>query len=247
MKKHDPGEDLRDAFLDPPASVKPRPLWFWNGTISNDESRRQISAAVEAGYAGFGIVASHDMDPAFMSPAYLDRYTTAVAAAAEHGATVCLYDDFWFPTGSASGEIAREHPHALSKRLDLHATDVSGETRYSKLVPPGKLMSAVALNLATLERRDLRPAISDGWLRWLVPEGRWRIMFFCCTTDGAKGLIDYLDPDAVDTFLSCTYDRYFEALKEHFGSTIDMAFHDETTFHWVEGGRAWTPSFKRAL
>ena len=50
-------------------------------------------------------------------------------------------------------------------------------------------------------------------------------------------------PSPVRKFVALTYDKYYEAFPEHFGKTIDSAFYDEPTFHWVQGGRAWTPAF----
>ena len=68
-------------------------------------------------------------------------------------------------------------------------------------------------------------------------------MLFVCVPDGAGGLVDYLDPEAVRKFIELTYEKYYAAFPEHFGKTIDSAFYDEPTFHWVQGGRAWTPAF----
>ncbi len=66
-------------------------------------------------------------------------------------------------------------------------------------------------------------------------------MLFVCVRDGAGGLVDYLDPEAVKKFVDLTYEQYYRAFPEHFGKTIDSAFYDEPTFHWIQGGRAWTP------
>ncbi len=104
-------------------------------------------------------------------------------------------------------------------------------------------MAVVAMNETTLERVDLRPFLSAGRLDWDAPAGRWTVMVFRCVPDGARGLVDYLDPKAVRDFVALTYDAYYEKLKPYFGTTIDSAFYDEPTFHWVQGGRAWTPGF----
>ncbi|MCX8109453.1 MAG: glycosyl hydrolase, partial [Verrucomicrobiae bacterium] len=85
----------------------------------------------------------------------------------------------------------------------------------------------------------------NGQLSWSVPADTWRIMLFVCVPDGAGNLVDYLDPEAVKKFISLTYEQYYSAFPEHFGKTIDSAFYDEPTFHWVQGGRAWTPGFNR--
>ncbi|NNE34627.1 MAG: hypothetical protein HKN13_05300, partial [Rhodothermales bacterium] len=240
-------DTLRTSFSVPPRAVLPRPLWFWNAPVSPAGIRSQIKSALEAGYSGFGIVPAHGMGVDFMSTAYLDAYADAINIAAELGGRVCLYDEFWFPSGSAGGQIARMRPDALSKRLDRHSIVINGPTRYRKPVPDGRLMAAVAMNLETYERVRLNNLIDEGWLTCHVPEGRWQIDLFTCVTDGAHGLIDYLDPDAVEAFIELTYQRYHDRFPEAFGSTIDVGFYDEPTFHWVEGGRAWTPGFNEAF
>jgi hypothetical protein len=115
----------------------------------------------------------------------------------------------------------------------------------SLAVPAGELMAAVAMNATTLERLDLASHVQDGRLSWPAPAGTWRVMLFLCVPDGARDLVDYLDPEAVKKFVNLTYEKYYQAFPEHFGKTIDSAFYDEPTFHWIEGGRAWTPGFNR--
>ncbi|MHC4505129.1 MAG: glycosyl hydrolase, partial [Planctomycetota bacterium] len=78
---------------------------------------------------------------------------------------------------------------------------------------------------------------------WEVPAGKWKVMLFTCVRDGARGLVDYLDPGAVGKFIELTYQQYFDKFPSHFGTTIDSAFYDEPTFHWIRGGRAWTGEF----
>jgi len=56
------------------------------------------------------------------------------------------------------------------------------------------------------------------------------------------GLVDYLDEDAMNVFLSLSYEKFYAHLKEYFGNEIKMSFFDEPTLHWLDG-RTWTPSF----
>ena len=63
---------------------------------------------------------------AFMSPEYLRHYKHAVDTAARLGLKMCLYDEFWFPSGSAGGLLKEQYPEALSKRLDKVETSVTG-------------------------------------------------------------------------------------------------------------------------
>ncbi len=234
---------LEGDFRDPPASWKTRPLWFWNAPPSKPQTDVLMKRCQDAGYYGFGILPTQKMDLAFMSPAYLDRYQEAVDKAAQLGLKMCLYDEFWFPSGSAGGLLAQKYPEALGKRLDMTAYDVSGPQAFVKPIPDGRLMAAVAMHAQDLRRIDLAGYVRDGRLAWNVPAGNWKVMFFLCVPDGARTLVDYLDPEAVGRFIELTYQAYYDKFPQHFGKTIDSAFYDEPTFHWIQGGRAWTPAF----
>jgi hypothetical protein len=235
--------DLRDDFSNPPLAYNTRPLWFWNAPPSKDQTRIIMQKCRDSGYYGFGILPTEKMGLPFMGPQFLDRYQEAVDAAAELGLKMCLYDEFWFPSGSAGGLLAQQHPEALGKRLDLLTIDIAGPQAFDAELPSGTLMAAVAMHRETKERLDLTGRARDGRLAWNSPPGPWQVLVFTCVSDGARGLVDYLDPDAVRKFIGLTYQKYYDKFPQHFGRTIDSAFYDEPTFHWTQGGRAWTPSF----
>ena len=238
-----PTDSLEKDFADPPAQWKSRPLWFWNGPLDEGTTTRIMEESVASGYCGFGILPTKEMGVAFMSPEFLRHYKHAVDTAARLGLKMCLYDEFWFPSGSAGGLLKEQYPEALSKRLDKVETNIVGPTIVKLDVPAGELMAAVAMQTETKERVDLIAQVRDHCLSWQAPAGPWQIMLFLCVPDGAGGLVDYLDPESVRKFVALTYDKYYEAFPDHFGKTIDSAFYDEPTFHWVQGGRAWTPAF----
>jgi hypothetical protein len=237
--------DLARDFASPPAAWKPRPLWFWNGPLDRARTTEIMERSRASGYHGFGILPTKEMGVPFMSPEFLGHYRHAVETAAHLGQKMCLYDEFWFPSGSAGGLLRERHPAALSKRLDLTETNVTGPGLVTLVGPKGVVMAAVAMDPVTFARLDLAAQVHDGCLSWSAPAGAWRVMLFTCVTDGAGGLVDYLDPEAVRKFVALTYEQYYRAFPEHFGKTIDSAFYDEPTFHWVEGGRAWTPAFNQ--
>ena len=106
--------------------------------------------------------------------------------AARLGLKMCLYDEYWFPSGAAGGQLARQYPEALSQRLDLVTHDVAGPTRFEKTMPAGELMAVVAMNTQTLARVDLTGLVKDGRLIWDASSGAWKIMAFTCVRDGAR-------------------------------------------------------------
>lgn len=235
-------QDLRQDFADPPLCWKSRPLWFWNAPANEAATASIMAGAREAGYYGFGILPAERCQ-AFMSAEYLDAYQYALDQAAALGMKMCLYDEYWFPSGSAGGLLAKTYPEALGKRIDKAETDVTGPKPFSQTVPEGQFMGAVAMNMATLARVDISANRHGKTLAWDVPEGLWKVMLFTCVNDGAGGLVDYLDPEAVAKFIALTYQQYYDRFPRHFGTTIDRAFYDEPALYKPEGGRAWTGAF----
>ena len=234
---------LPAEFVTPPFRYQSRPLWFWNGKLNADKTRAMVAACKTAGYCGMGILPCKGIGFDFMSPEFLKQYKVAVDEAGKLGMKMCLYDEFWFPSGSAGGLLAKHHPEALGKRLDMLATDVKGPKEFTQALPAGTLMGVVAMDMATKKRLDITAAVKDGALRWKVPAGEWKVMIFTCVRDGGGGLVDYLEPKAVKAFIALTYQAYHDAMPAHFGTTFDSAFYDEPAFYHVKGGRAWTERF----
>jgi len=234
---------LPAEFEAPPYRYQSRPLWFWNGKLDAEKTKGMVAACKAAGYYGMGILPCKGIGFDFMSPEFLQQYKVAVDEAGKLGMKMCLYDEFWFPSGSAGGLLASKHPEALGKRLDMLASDVKGPREFTQAVPEGALMGAVAMAAATKKRLDITASIKDGTLRWNVPAGEWKVMIFTCVRDGGDGLVDYLEPKAVNAFIKLTYQAYHDAMPDQFGTTIDSAFYDEPAFYHVKGGRAWTDRF----
>jgi alpha-L-rhamnosidase len=236
-------DTLRKDFSEPPFAYQSRPLWFWNGKLDADKTKTMVDACKASGYCGMGILPCKGMGFDFMSPEFLKQYKVAVDQAAKQGMKMCLYDEYWFPSGSAGGLLAKKHPEALGKRLDMLATNVVGPKAFTQAVPAGTLMGIVAMEASTQKRLNITAEAKDSTLRWNVPAGEWNIMIFTCVRDGGAGLVDYLEPKAVQAFISLTYQAYYDAMPEHFGTTLDGAFYDEPAFYHVKGGRAWTDRF----
>jgi hypothetical protein len=252
------GGGLRAAeagdFLNPPLKYKTKPLWFWNNTtVTPAGVAEQFQLARDKdGYGGFGILPfGTAFKPAYLSDEYFAVYGEAVRSAKELGMTLCIYDEYGFPSGSAGASngdgiprFANAFPNDTIKRLDNHEQDVTGPGLYQKELPAGKLMACVAMNMETKERIDLAESnLSGSTVKWNVPAGIWKIMSFVCVKDGDPN-VDYLDYAACSRFVGMTHQQYFDRFKNDFGPdrTIDGTFFDETTLYRAKG-RIWTGSF----
>ena len=73
-----------------------------------------------------------------------------------------MCDDIDYPTGSAGGRLARQHPDSMQKNLRKVEEAVAGPRDFEQPVPQGRLMAAVAMESQTKRRIDLAGFIKDG-------------------------------------------------------------------------------------
>ncbi len=241
----------KEEFKEPSIEFWPRPLWFWNNTTVTIEGiEKQMKDFRDlCGYGGFGILPfGKNFKPEYLKEDYFQVYGKALEKAKELGLTMCLYDEYGFPSGGIglhNGDgiprFGLKYPDQTIKRLDKAEEDVSGPVSYSKSIPGGKLMSIVAMEKNTLERIDLTNHVSNEVLNWNAPSGNWKIMIFTCVTDPDK-IADYLDPEAVRNFIKMTHEAYYKRFSDYFGTVIGGTFFDEPTMYRAQG-RMWTGKF----
>lgn len=230
-----------DEFKNPPAALRPMPFWHLNGTLTTAEIQAQLRDTREkSGFGGVAVLPVGTTRPQYLGEDYLARYGDILKTASDLGLEVILYDDTGFPSGSAGGKLQQLYPEDTMKRLDMAEEDVRGPAEYSRALPPGILMSAVAMNTRTWRRIDLTAAATGGRLSWKVPEGSWKVMLFTCVKSGNRN-VDFLSAEAVDKFIPLTYGEYFKRFPEHFGTTIRRDFFDDVGFYAQT--RPWTPAF----
>jgi len=233
---------LETDFQQPPMRFKSQPLWHMNGTLETGEIKRQLQDARDkSGFSGVAVLPVKQTRPDYLSDDYFARYEDILETCKSLGMHVIFYDDIGFPSGTAGGRLKRLYPEHLISRLDMVSADVTGPCDWSRTLPQGTHMAAVAMNVDTLERREM-PVSQDGKeVRWKVPTGAWKLMIFTCVSDGSP-FVDYLSPEAVDAFFTLTYDRYYERFADHFGTTIKMTFFDDVGLRHA-ARRNWTPQF----
>jgi hypothetical protein len=243
-----------ELFSYPPIHFWPRPLWFWNNTEVTTEGVVTLMQAMrdQCGYGGFGVVPfGKNFSPEYLSEDYLQIYGKMLKKAKELGMSISLYDEFGFPSGSvgafAEGDgIPRfqlKYPEQTIERIDKTEEMVTGPMPYETKIPAGQFLGVVGMEAHSLRRIDLTDMVKDGILKWNVPSGKWRIMFFSCVIDGVP-IADYLNPEAARNFTVMVHDVYYNRFKDYFGTVIYGTFFDEPSmFH--SQFRMWTSEFNK--
>ncbi len=180
----------------------------------------------------------------FLSPDYFKLYDAGVQEAKRQGLEVVLYDDYSFPSGTAGGLLYSKFPQYVAKSLNMTEQDVTGPKRIDLAIPQGIYMGSVLMNRDTLELVDVSSSGKAGHLIAQVPKGNWKAMAFYLV-EGNATVVDYLDPNAMTSYISLTYDRYNQYLGKYFGNIITQTFYDEPSMH--HSNRIWTPDFNAAF
>jgi len=257
-------DDLYAVFCDPPAEFTQIPWWFWNDELTEEEIVRQIRDFRDHGVLGFTIHPRLGLPRSieYMGERYLDRVRAAVEEAARNGMVVHLYDEGMYPSGSAHGMVVRENPEWASRGLEMRAAGV--DELPLVLNPDERLVAVVAVpevgedvvdpDRARVLSMEETPPHEEGWrtLAFVdVPSGGHIRGIHEGEDDGdadAPRSADLLDPEAMAAFVRLTHDRYYTALREHFGETIQAIFTDEPSLLGRgarRGLQPWTRDFHR--
>ncbi|HOX37875.1 MAG TPA: glycosyl hydrolase [Candidatus Brocadiia bacterium] len=267
---------LKKQFLDPPKEFSPMPFWFWNGDLTPEGIRTQMAAFREKGVWGFVIHPRMGLSPSipYLSDKFMELVVVAVEDAAEHGMIVHLYDEGMYPSGSSHGMIVKENPNLASRCLELrrHACP-SGESKVSIEIKEGeRFVSACAAAMA-----DKDSIVPDSMLQLPARDGvieiarkddgrEWAMFVFVDSPSngtirgvhlgeddgqpGAPKSADLLNPETTAAFIRLTHERYYQALKGYFGTTVRAMFTDEPSPRGRGGKRGvqdWTAALPDAF
>jgi hypothetical protein len=157
---------------------------------------------------------------------------------------VILYDDYAFPTGTVAGQFYRKFPQLMASRLDKVESDKKGKGTMTISFPEGTILGAVLMNRSNHDLKDVSDQIRGKVLSVAVTDGDWKLMGFYLNHEAVlkirnPGIINYIEKESVQKFLTISYDKFYDAVGDYFGNVIPMSFYDEPSLHWLDG-RMWS-------
>ncbi len=229
-------EKLLREVLQPDMEFTPIPFWFFNDAFDEERVRNQLTDYVEKGVNGLVLHPRIGVpkEMPYLSEEYFRAVRFIVKTAAELKMKVVLYDEGMYPSGSAHGMVVQANPEYASKGIILLEADKAREKLASEKnaqliaeLPDGRM---IVYGFAGGTIRGIHFGEDDG-------------------QPGAPKAADILNPDAVDEFIRLTHDRYYEELKEYFGTTVIAFFTDEPSALGRGAGRyrAWVKGMEKEL
>ena len=225
--KQEPVTRLLKQLQDPSEEFTPVPFWFFNDRPDEEKIAQELKDYKQKGVDAFVLHPRIGIpeDIPYLSDAYFQSVRFIVKCADSLGMKVVLYDEGMYPSGSAHGMVVAENPDYASRGITLSDRPEGGEviTEFSD----GKYL-VYGFTGGTI--RGIHFGEDDG-------------------EAGAPKSADILNPDAVDAFIRLTHDRYYEELKEYFGTTVIAFFTDEPCALGRNAAafREWVPGLAREL
>lgn len=229
-------EELLKQILQPDDEFSPMPFWFFNDVFDEEKVRGQLADYAKKGVNGFVLHPRIGVpkEMPYLSEEYFWAVRFIVGTAAELGMKVALYDEGMYPSGSAHGRVVEADPEYASKGIIL----LDPEAAKAKLDAEQNAQTVAELP----DGRRIVYGFTGGTIRGI----------HFGEDDGepeAPKAADILNPLAVEEFIRLTHDRYYEELKEYFGTTVIAFFTDEPSPLGRGGGgyRPWVPGLEKEI
>lgn len=110
---------IKEKFVTPDNEYTPFPFWFWNDNLSKKEIETQIEDFYEKGINGFVLHPRIGLPKqiTYLGETFFYYVKFAIRLAEKKGMKVILYDEGMYPSGSANGQVVRDHPEYASKGI----------------------------------------------------------------------------------------------------------------------------------
>ena len=123
------------AFADTEAIFSPAYFWMWNGRLDADVLCSQLedmhahglkNVCIHPFPKGFRDWFPTEMEPGYLTDAYLDTFAKVVRRAGELGMHAYLYDEGGWPSGGACGLVAESDPEGRFMSREIAVTRGGG-------------------------------------------------------------------------------------------------------------------------
>ena len=220
-------------------------------TASHNEKllhmKKRVDSLCQKGFGG--IVLNVDHIDYLESEKSFERVKEIALYAKEKGLKVWLYDEQYYPSGSAGGQTLLGHPEyeasALScviKQSSIH----KGEAAIRVPSPLGHSSLKFATAVPVIDGKELFEKRMDvsgctdlsGGLCFDAPIGEWKVYCFfervlfeatklCQGTRASRRYINIRSKEAVKRFYDVTFENGYNKLFEKLGDVVDAVFTDE--------------------
>ncbi len=248
---------LYEKFKNPDRRYSIRPFWFWNGKLEGGELRRQIKQMVDHGVYGAYAHNRDGLETPYLSEAWWEVVGEALKAARENGFSLCMVDEFEWPSGEArdywlkginKSRVVAANPGFHMHRLHPEATAVHGPRRVQIPLPskPVAVVVGKQIGLESLDGDSLKAIPFESGAKeveWEAPEGDWLVLTYGIERaigNPDQGTVDLMSREAIAEFIEIYYEEFHRRHGEYFGNAMPATFADHEGDYGAK--LPWTPA-----
>lgn len=227
-----------ELFQNPGACYRGTPFWSWNTLMTKEMIEEQILQFKKMGMGGFHVHVRVGLKNQYMSEEFLELVSFCNEKAKENGMLCWLYDEDRYASGIAGGEVTK---NVFFRARWLKLTTYKDEEMldsYEEFLDKQKDNEKV--KGCFLKVYDI--TVEDGYLKRAtiiepddVPEGVKWYLYIELVKESAwcnnQTYVDTLKPEAIESFIKKTHEKYAGILQEDFGKSIPAIFTDEPHYN----------------
>jgi hypothetical protein len=219
-------EEFGEVFQNPPAELRGKPFWSWNGALERDELLRQIDVLREMGMGGMFMHSRTGLQTEYLGEEWFELVNACAEKAERVGMEGWIYDEDRWPSGSAGG-MATKEPTFRMRSIVLSEYGPGEAIEWPET---SEFLEAHLADLDGLCLRHYEPLPRSG-IR-VCPEGK-RVLVLAREIHpdhsfyNGGSYLDTLNREATDHFIELTHEKYRKRCGQHFGKGIKGVFTDE--------------------
>lgn len=222
-------------FKNPGNQYRPIPFWSWNDRLEQEEIRYQIEEMKKGGMGGYFMHARSGLKTGYLSKEWFDCIKTGIESAKEQGMNAWIYDEEGWPSGFAGGLVPAMSVDYQAKFMTMERYGKPGEIpNRDELIAcfllwkngRGEVTGYQRVNFDSNQKENSSQNEStDKKVLYDKEEDSCEILVFRKHIN--PFYVDTMNKRAIEAFLHCTHEVYYEKFKEAFGKQMLGFFTDE--------------------
>lgn len=215
-------KEFTDFIVSPDSTHYIRPLWFWNTSITEELIASQLDAMHDQGLRRFYIHSRSGMRPKYLTEEWWQLIGVAVEQARRRDMQVGLVDEFNWPSGELRDFRLPGAPSRVLAMMPGARMHMLVEVEGAAATEPLFVVHGVVDDRGHLDPELLHLAKDCD-----DPVVCREFSYVLAPTDGVDGgMVDLLNPHAVDLFIDGFYGELARRFPSDIGSTIFGTFCD---------------------
>ena len=233
-KIKDDFQSIESSFENPPSAYRSKPLWVWNGQVTEAELDRMLVELKGAGFGGLFVHPRPGMITEYLSDDWFKMYEYTVQKGKEMDLEVWIYDENSYPSGFAGGHVPQEMPESYNQGQGL-------QLEKKETLPDNPEAYFVCLK----KEGDVWKDVTSSLKEYTGVQGEFylykKTYYGKSDWHGGYSYVDLLVQGVTEKFIELTMKKGYEKwFKDDFGKAIPGIFTDEPNIV-TSGGLRWTP------